>query len=121
MWVVPEPAVAATIAPRTLEPLTPAQRDAAAILEWADWLGALIELCREGPGAGTDAGSMVDRVNRCPEVTTDVAAADRERVEWAFSVMTDAWAGLGVTESRHLTETGAALLPSAVHLAWAPG
>ena len=114
-------AVAATIAPRTLEPLTSAQRDAAVVLEWADWLGALIELCREGPGAETDAGSMVDRVNRCPEVTTDVAAADRERVEWAFSVMTDAWAGLGVTDRGNLTEIGAALLPSAVRLAWAPG
>ena len=112
-------ALAATIAPRRLEPLDPSQREATVDLEWADWLGALIELCREGAGAPVDPSGLVDRVNRCPEVSTSVPAGDRPRVEWAFAVMTDPWRQLGVVDDGALSELGAVLIPVAVHSAWA--
>jgi hypothetical protein len=113
-------ALAATISPRRLDPLDADQREAASMLEWADWLGAVIELCRDGVGSRVDAPSLVDRVNRCPEVTTAIPARDRPRIEWAFAVMIDAWMALGAVDSDGLTELGLALMPLAVHLAWAP-
>ena len=112
-------ALAATIAPRRLEPLDPSQRDATVVLEWADWLGALIELCREGVGTPVDPSGLVDRVNRCPEVSTSVPDGDRPRLEWAFAVMTEPWGQLGVVDDEALSELGAALIPDAVHIAWA--
>ena len=114
-------AIGATIAPRTLVPLDPPERDAARMLEWADWLGALIELCREGPGAATDPSTLVDRVNRCPEITTTIPPGDRPAIEWAFSVMTGPWPELAVAADGCLTEAGPLLLPAAVHAAWALG
>jgi hypothetical protein len=111
-------ALAATIAPRRLEPLDPSQRDATVVLEWADWLGALIELCREGAGAPVDPSGLVDRVNRCPEVSTSVPDGDRPRLEWAFAVMTEPWGLLGVVDDGALSELGAVLIPDAVHIAW---
>ena len=112
-------ALAATIAPQSPEPLSADQRTAAMTLEPADWLGALVELVRDGPGASVDPDSLVDRVNRCPEVTTTIAKADRARVAWAFGVMCGSWLELGVLADGRLTDLGAALIPQAVTIAWA--
>ena len=112
-------ALAATIAPRRLEPLDASQREATFDLEWADWLGALIELCREGAGASVEPRGLVDRVNRCPEVSTAVPASERPQVEWAFAVMTEPWRQLGIVDDDGLSELGVALIPVALHLAWA--
>lgn len=112
-------AAAATIAPRRLEPLDPDQREAVLTLEWADWLGALIELCRAGPGVPVDPEGLVDRINRCPEVTTAVSRRDRPRVAWAFAVLTEAWPTMGLVDGAGaLTELGGAILPEALRRAW---
>jgi len=111
-------AVAALVAPRDLGPLTAAQRDAVLILEWADWLGAVIGLVRAGAGATVDGAALVDHVNRCPEVTTSIPKADRDRIEWAFETVVQTWGELGLVEDGTLTELGAEVLPAALAAAW---
>lgn len=111
-------AVAELVAPSTMAPLTPAQRDAVFVLEWADWLGAVIGLVRAGEGASVDGASMVDHVNRCPEVTTTIPKADRPRIEWAFATLTAPWTDLGLVADGRLTPLGTDVLPAALHLAW---
>ena len=110
--------LAELVAPSSLEPLAPVERDAVVILEWADWLGAVIGAVRAGAGTTIDGSALVDFVNRCPEVTTTIPKADRPRIEWAFSVIAAAWEDLGVTEDGRLTDVGVALLPTALAHAW---
>ncbi|MDW3217415.1 MAG: hypothetical protein R8F63_02270 [Acidimicrobiales bacterium] len=110
--------LAELVAPSTLAPLTPAERDAVVILEWADWLGAVIGLVRAGPGTAVDGSVLVDLVNRCPEVTSTIPKADRARIEWAFAVVAETWERLGVTVDGALTERGATMLPAALAHAW---
>jgi hypothetical protein len=112
-------ALAATICPRTLGPLDEDQREATLVLEWVDWLGAVLELCRAGVGASALPSDLVDRINRCPEVSTSVAARDRPRIEWAFAVMTEPWSALSVVDTGGLSGLGLALLPDALRMAWA--
>ncbi|RMH71632.1 MAG: hypothetical protein D6683_14415, partial [Actinomyces sp.] len=110
--------VVGAVAPVDLGPLPPAARDAVTILEWADWLGAVIETVRRGPGAPLDGESLVDAVNRCPEVTTTIPRRDRARLAWAFGVVTAAWPRAGLADGEALTPLGAAVLPRALDLAW---
>jgi hypothetical protein len=114
----PVEAVAALVAPSSMAPLTPAQRDAVFVLEWADWLGAVLGLVRAGEGAPVDGPSMVDHVNRCPEVTTTIPKADRPRIEWAFAILTEPWTELGLVLDGRLTAQGVDVLPAALDLAW---
>ncbi len=111
-------AVAAAVAPARLEPLDPDARDAVVVLEWADWLGAVLGLVRLGDRADTGPMALVDQVNRCPEVTTTIPKHDRERVAWAFAVCTESWSELGLADGRRLTPFGAAVLPLALDRAW---
>ena len=111
--------LAAAIAPASLAPLAPDAREAVLVLEWADWLGAVLGVVRAGAGADAGPEALVDQVNRCPEVTTSIPKGDRDRVAWAFSVCTEAWAELGLVVDSALTELGAALLPMALERAWA--
>lgn len=112
-------AVAATVAPRTLVSFDEDFRSAVSSLEPADWLGAIIGLLREGAGASLDPDGLVDRVNRCPEVTTSIPRRDRESVAWAFAVATSAWLDLGIADGEgRLTDLGAAVLPAALARAW---
>ena len=111
--------VASFVAPRDLAPFSPAERDAVLILESADWLGAVIGLVRAGVGRSVDGATMVDLVNRCPEVTTTIPKADRARIEWAFSTVIAGWDDLGICADGRLTELGVAVLPAALHRAWA--
>ena len=74
---------------------------------------------RAGPGTSVDPGVMVDHVNRCPEVTTDIPKADRARVAWAFAVVTEPWHALGLVADGVLTPFGAAVLPAVLTTAWA--
>lgn len=111
-------AVAALVAPRDLAPLTPQQRDAALILEWADWLGAVIGLIRAGEGCAVDGVVMVDMVNRCPEVTTTIPKTDRARIAWAFDQAIAPWEELGLLTDGRLTALGIDVLPAALRRAW---
>jgi len=113
-------ALAATVRPHAMAPLDRDAREAVAHLEWADWLGAVIGLVREGVGASPDPAHLVDLVNRCPEVASTIPKTDRPRVEWAFAICTDQWASTGLTESERLTELGAWMLPRMLLEAWAP-
>lgn len=110
--------LAATILPARLEPLGAPERDAVLLLEWADWLGASLELTRQGPGAPAGPEDLVDHVNRCAEVTTTVPAADRSRITWAFGVVTEPWRELGVVDGGRLTRLGWLYLKPALSWAW---
>ena len=112
-------ALAAEVAPATLAPLAADARRAVVELEFADWLGAVLGLVRAGAGTSVDPGVMVDHVNRCPEVTTDIPKADRARVAWAFAVVTEPWHALGLVADGVLTPFGAAVLPAVLTTAWA--
>ncbi len=110
--------VVAAVAPVTLEPLAAPERDAVCTLEWADWLGAVVEMVRRGPGAPVDGESLVDAVNRCPEVTTSIPRRDRARIAWAFDVVTAPWAPVGLVDDAGLTDLGVAVVPRALVRAW---
>jgi len=101
-------------------PLDHEAREAVAHREWADWIGVVIGLAREGVGASTAPTDLVDLVNRCPEVASTIPKADRPRVEWALAVCTHQWGDLGLTESERLTELGAWMIPRMLLEAWAP-
>ncbi len=111
-------ALAAPIAPADLAPLDADAREAVLDLEWADWLGVVIGLVREGTGASVEPEALVDQINRCPEVTSTVPKKDRPRVAWALAVCTDQWSSLGLATDGALTELGVALLPAALDRAW---
>ncbi len=111
-------ALAAAVVPSLLVPLEPDARQAVLDLEWADWLGAVIGLVREGPGATVDPDALVDHVNRCPEVTSTIPKKDRPRVAWAFAVCTEPWSVLGLAVEGLLTPFGAAILPAVLDRAW---
>ncbi|MCH1435426.1 MAG: hypothetical protein L7U56_07120, partial [Acidimicrobiales bacterium] len=113
-------ALAATVAPATLAPLSAEARRAVLELEFADWLGAVLGLARAGAGTSVDPSLLVDHINLCPEVTTDIPKADRDRVAWAFAVVTEPWGALGLVEDGTLTSLGGALLPAVLVHAWAP-
>lgn len=112
-------ALAAAVAPATLVPLAPGARRAVLELEFADWLGVVLGLARAGAGASVDPSALVDHINRCPEVTTDIPKADRARVAWALGVVTEPWETLGLTADGELSAFGAAVLPAVLTQAWA--
>ena len=113
--------VVAAIAPVDLGPLDLSRRDAVMALEWADWLGAVIGLIRAGVGTRVDGETLVDHVNRCPEVSSTIPRKDRARIVWAFDVVSECWAELGLTDDGALTARGLVVLPAALRRAWAPG
>ena len=113
--------VAAYLAPVDLSAHEPASRMEIAELEWADWVGALLGLVRGGPGQSVDGRTLVDHINRCPELTTTIPAAERERFAWAFEQVLFAWEVTGVLDERGaLTEAGVWLLPRAAIAVWSP-
>jgi len=113
-------ALAAAVRPHAMAPLDPDAREAVAVLEWADWLGVVIGLAREGAGASVEPSHMIDLVNGCPEVTSTIPKGDRARVEWALAVGTDLWENVGISSGGELTELGVWALPQALSEAWEP-
>ena len=111
-------AVAATVSPASLLPLDHDARTAVLDLEWADWLGAVIELVRRGPGTPVDPEALVDHINRNPEVTSTIPKKDRPRVGWAFGAVTDLWEPIGLADAGGITTFGCAVLPRALDRAW---
>ena len=111
-------ALAAAVAPARMEPLAAEARRAVLELEWADWLGAIIGIVRAGAGVSVDPEGLVDQVNRCQEVTSTIPKADRDRVAWAFGVVTEPWEPLGIAVDNTLTEFGGRILPLALRTGW---
>lgn len=96
-----------------------AEREAFGALEWADWLGAVIGLCREAPGVVVEPAMLVDLINRCPEVTSTIPKNDRAYFEWAFSLVLPLWRRAGVVDADNaLAADGAAKLVDALRRAW---
>jgi hypothetical protein len=99
--------------------LSPAAADAVDALEWADWLGAVLQLVRGGPGADASAEQLVRNVNRCPEVTTTIPKRDAPAVASAFDCTLDAWRVTGALDADdRLSALGVWLLPRALTTTW---
>jgi hypothetical protein len=97
------------------------EREAYGALEWADWLGVVIESVRRGGGTHLDPEAMVDAVNRCPEVTSSIPRSDRSYYAWAFSLVLALWRRAGVVDDDgQLTSDGVTALPAALRRAWGP-
>lgn len=94
------------------------EREALAFLEWADWLGVMLGLGRSGPSATMTGESMVDWINRCPEVTTSVSKRDRPYVVFGLNVAAAWWADLGLIDDGVTTALGDWALPRSAALVW---
>jgi hypothetical protein len=114
-------AAGALVRPRSLRAFTPVARRLVRSLEWADWLGVVVELTREGAGADTDPARFVRLVNRCPEVSGGIPKRDAPGVIAAFEQVVFAWELTGVALDGALTPLGAWLLPQAALGAWTRG
>jgi hypothetical protein len=113
-------AVAATVSPEEETGLKVEEEAAIMALEHADWAGAVIELCRRGPGASADPGSLVEAIEECPEIASpDSDPGDAVVTTTAFELTGFAWEAAGVLDDlRRLTPAGAWLLPRALTRAW---
>ena len=100
--------------------LTADETEAVGFLEWADWLGALIGLVRGGAGTEVTPSSLVDLINRCAEISSTIPKADRQYVEFAFSVVLDLWTQADVVSDGRLTADGHRSLVPAAEQAWGP-
>ncbi len=114
-------AAGALVRPRSLRAFTPVARRLVRSLEWADWLGVVVELTREGAGADADPARFVRLINRCPEVSGGIPKRDAPGVIAAFEQVVFAWELTGVTAEGRLTPLGAWLLPQAALAAWTRG
>ncbi len=103
---------AAYVRPLALDHFEPADREAIDALEWADWLGAVVQLVRAGVGTEVDPMGLVDNINASPEVTTTIPKRDRDYIAYAFGLTLHAWEVCGaLDENGRLTELGRWLLP----------
>jgi hypothetical protein len=94
------------------------ERRCLAGLEWADWLGAVISIVRAGAGAPVTPEGLVDAVNRCPEVTTSIAKADRAWVASGFAIALTFWEAAGLVVDGCATPVGVWALPRAFDRLW---
>lgn len=114
-------AAAATISPREETGLDAEEESMLLTLEHADWLGAVVELVRSGPGARARPADLVAAIHRCPEVDIGpgVDLDDDELTEAGFGIVTTAWLALGLLDERdRLTSVGSWVLPRALARAW---
>lgn len=112
-------AAAAAYASRGDLPMPADEAAAVAALEWADWLGAVIEMVRSGSGSRITAAGLVDNVNRCPEVSTTIPKRDREYFEKAFGLVIEAWRFCGFLDADdRLTVLGMEAIPGGLDRAW---
>jgi hypothetical protein len=109
----------AYVAPGPRAALSPAAADAVDALEWADWLGAVLPLVRDGRGADASPDQLVRNVNRCPEVTTSIPKRDAPAVASAFACALPVWRLAGcIDDELRLTDVGVWVLPRALAAAW---
>jgi hypothetical protein len=102
----------------TVPGLSPREQEGLLWLEWADWLGVGIGLLRGGAEHPITAGSFVDLINRCPEISSTVHADDRDYAEWAFDVAIEHLQDNGLVEGESLTGTGWSSLHVSLLAAW---
>ena len=114
-------AAGAYVTPGPLAAFARPHRELIEMLEWADWLGAVIQLVRSGPGTPITPATLVDGINRCPEVVDTIPKAERRAVETAFDLVLHAWSATGIVDNENaLTTVGAWVLPQALLFAWRP-
>ena len=104
----------------TVDGLTPRESEGLLWLEWADWLGVGIGLLRSDADHPVVPGSLVDLINRCPEVSSTVHADDRDYAEWAFDVAIEHLVDHGLVENDRLTKIGRTTLHASLVAAWSP-
>jgi hypothetical protein len=111
---------AATISPEEETGLDPEDEASIMALEHGDWAGAVIELCRRGPGASADSPALVEAIERCPEIEGPASdSGDAAVAETAFELVGFAWEAAGILDDgRKLTPAGAWVLPRALTRAW---
>src|SRR5712691_5995167 len=113
---------AATISPREETGLDVEEEAILLSLEHADWLGAIVSVVRQGPGADASPQALVAGIRACPEVEleSDLDLDDEAHLETAFSILGLPWHMLGLTDrDERLTALGAWILPRALARVWA--
>jgi pRiA4b ORF-3-like protein len=112
--------VAATISPEEETGLDPEEEASIIALDHVDWAGAVIELCRRGPGATAEPAALAEAIEVCPEIEGPPSdSGDAVVTETAFELVGFAWQAAGVLDNdRTLTPAGAWLLPRALTRAW---
>jgi hypothetical protein len=110
--------VQALVDPAALRGRPRSEREALRVLEWADWLGVAIGLARGGEGTAVDGHTLVDLVNRCPEVTSAIPKGERDYYEWAFGVVAAALTEGGLVVDGRAAPDAPAAVVSGVLAAW---
>jgi hypothetical protein len=113
-------AVAGTVSPEEATGLEAGDEATIIALEHGDWAGAVIGLCRRGPGASADPTSLLEAIEKCPEIESPPSDPDESVIaKTAFELTGFAWEAAGVLDDlRKLTPAGAWLLPRALTRAW---
>lgn len=84
-----------------------------------DWLGAVLELARGGAGAAADPDSLVEAVQRCPEVRVAYDPDEAWIKEGAFQGVLPLWQTVGIIDEEwRLTRLGVWALPRSLARAW---
>jgi hypothetical protein len=112
---------AATISPQAETELDADEEALLLSLEHADWLGAIVTVARNGPGADASPDALVDGIRNCPEVAleSDLDLDDESHLEAAFWIVALSWHVLGLTDrDQRLTALGKWVLPRALARAW---
>jgi len=112
---------AATISPLEETGLDVEEESLLISLEHADWLGAIISVVRDGPGADASPEALVDGIRNCPELVleSDLDIDEESHLEAAFWIVALPWQVLGLTDpEQRLTELGEWVLPRALARAW---
>ena len=112
---------AATISPQEETGLDVEEESLLLSLEHADWLGAIIGMIRNGPGADASPDALVDGIRNCPELEleSNLDLDDESHLEAAFWIVALPWQVLGaVDRDQRLTELGQWILPRALARAW---
>jgi hypothetical protein len=112
---------AATISPREETGLDAEEEATLLTLEHADWLGTIVSIVRQGPGADASPEALVEGLRTCPEVKLEsgLDPDDAAHLHAAFWILALPWHVLGVTDrDQRLTALGAWILPRALARAW---
>ena len=91
--------IGAYLAPVDLRAHTDQQFTALVELEPADWIGVILGLSRSPVGTPVDGDVLVRFINRAPEITTTIPAADAPRISWTFEQMLFSWQITGVLDA----------------------
>ena len=109
----------AYLAPVDLGAHTDPQFDALIELEPADWVGVILGMSRTAPGTEIEGDTLVNFINKAPEITTTIPKADAPRLAWTFEQMLYSWEVTGVlTEDGEVSGAARWLLPRAAIAAW---